>query len=1822
MTSPLPLTVFALGLLFASWPAHAADSLFAQRIVPNLEGNVDRPLRYRPDGADFVIENGPEFFNRSLYGGDTAFRVDGGDRPEFAFYLPGRGGNLRIGARSREGVVWLQRAQRIVARYRPGELLYEIQDPVLGPDATLRIEALAYDQTEGLILRATAQGTRPDLELIWAYGGITGQRGARDGDIGTESVPISQYFQLEPAMCRGNRVAFGERRGTFEVRAAAATIAGVAPDGAAVFVGDARHWNDLEALLAEPAGTTPDWPLAVARGPITENHPLLFALQHISGPAGAATDLATYREVTADRRGIDRPAPKVALPLAYVPAELPGRFAETERHFAELRTRVSVDTPDPFLNAGVGALNVAADALWDEPQQAIMHGAIAWRTRLLGWRGPYVLDELGWHDRARTNALYWAARQNTDPIPASLPPADERSNLARNEAGLHTNGDISNSHYDMNLVFIDELFRHLLWTGDVAYARRMWPVIERHLAWERRCFRREYGPDKLPLYEAYAAIWASDNLQYGGGGTAHASAYNYYHNRMAARIAPLVGADPAPYTHEAELISRAMRELLWMPQQGEFAEYKDWLGRQLVHPSGALWTFYHTVDSELPTPEEAWRMTFAIDREIPHLPVRGPGVPPGLHILAESNWMPYQWSINNVVVDEAMHTALGFWQAGRPEEAWRIAQGSLLATMFMGISPGNVGTMSYLDVYRRESQRDFGDSAGTMSRAIVEGLFGIKPDALAGELLLRPGFPAAWDHASIGHPDLAYAFHRVGNRDTYLVELNFRGPQRLRLQVPAWRERLASVVIDGQPAAWRWLADGPAPPRVEIVAPAAARTAIVITWAGRPLAGEPAPTAAENLDPPMAAIPPVAAGAALAPVDLTAYFNDKVTQIFRNEYRRPRSPFVSLAVPKQGLGGWAGGFDAEAEVDDSGLRKAAAQNAGRLRLPNGVVFATPGEADAKNILFTSQWSNYPAEATVPLSGRAERIYLLMAGSTEPMQSRLDNGEVIVAYADGTTERLALRNPTTWWPIEQDYFVDDFQFRRPGPLPLRVDLATGRVRVLDESTFPGKGGKVPGGAATVLSFELQPGKSLQSLTVRTLANDVVIGLMSATLVRPSPANAVNPLIGTGPNPLTKIGYAWDTGNVFPGAVCPRGMIAWSPDTTHASRIAGGYWYPDDEIEDFSLTHFSGRGVPCLKDVGFLPLIGKPLGDGETPGAHFSHRNETARAGYYRVQFDNGIVTELTVTARTGLARFTYPAGAKAGLLLRVNGPVTVQGAVVSGYSAAVIPKSRHPYRVYFWAECSRAILGSEWLSGAKQSAGDSALHLRFASEGGAVEIRVGISYTSLENARDNLAREQSGWDFDAVARSAAAQWNAALGCIEVEGGTAAERTTFYTALYHCFMHPNLLDDANGQYLGFDGAVHALPRGHHQYQNIPAWDQHRSHTALMALVSPRESADVLQSLVNDAEQDAAVRPNGGGLPRWCQVNHNSGGMVGDGDDTVIATAYAYGVRGFDARGALAAMDKGASVPGTASDGAPVREGLAAYEKLGQVPGEASVTLEYCTDDFSLSRFAAALGDEAKARTYLLRAQNWRNLFDRGTGYLRPRLADGTWAEPFSPARGQGFIEGSAAQYLWMVNFDLAGLIDQLGGREAAVRRLDHFFAHLNAGTGSEFSYMGNEPCEEAPWVYAFAGAPSRTQAVVRSIETELYSDSPGGLPGNDDAGALSSWYVFSALGLYPELPGIAGFVTGSPLFPRAWLHRGNGRTIDIEAFRAGPEAPYVQGLRIQGKDWDSPWVPWSALASGAQVDFDLGPLPSSWGSDPTVAPPSFDPHESIQLGQNLR
>jgi len=686
-----------------------------------------------------------------------------------------------------------------------------------------------------------------------------------------------------------------------------------------------------------------------------------------------------------------------------------------------------------------------------------------------------------------------------------------------------------------------------------------------------------------------------------------------------------------------------------------------------------------------------------------------------------------------------------------------------------------------------------------------------------------------------------------------------------------------------------------------------------------------------------------------------------------------------------------------------------------------------------------------------------------------------------------------------------------------------------------------------------------------------------------------------------------------------------MLAWSPDTTHAERIAGGYWYPDPTIEGFSLTHFSGRGVPCLKDIPFMPTVrpvtASPGKDWKLFAVTYSHANETASAGYYRVRLDDGIETELTATPRTGMARFTYPANSSATLLLRTDSFVNINGNEVSGFHSNVISGKKRSFKLYFVAVFDRPFQkASTWqdniLGDATTATGKScgAVLLFDASSNPVVQARVGISYVSVENARANLAAENPGWNFAEVKEKASASWNTLLNRVQVEGGTVAAKQVFYTALYHSFMHPNLLEDVNGQYPGMDEKIHSVESGRHQYQNIPAWDQYRSLAPLTAILTPRESSDIMQSLVNYARQDASVRPNGGGLPRWQQVNHNSGGMVGDGTPIIIASSHAFGAENFDTQGALVAMHKGASQPGTTSDGFEVRAGLQEYLTLGYVPSAPSITLEYCNSDFAISQFAKALGDQAKHVLYQNRAQNWKNLYHEPTGLIQPRNADGSWAHEFQPGSVsdmvQPFVEASAAQTVWMVNYNLGGLIEQMGGKAKATARLDHFFTKLNTGMRSDMAYMGNELCVGIPWAYNFAGAPARTQKVIRRIQEELFTAKPSGLPGNDDAGSLSSWYVFSALGIYPAIPGVAGLVLGSPAFPTATIHLENGHKIQIIGENAAPENCYVQSVKLNGEAWESPWVPWSALAEGGTIIFSLGDKPSAWGQDPGRVPPSFD------------
>jgi predicted alpha-1,2-mannosidase len=773
-------------------------------------------------------------------------------------------------------------------------------------------------------------------------------------------------------------------------------------------------------------------------------------------------------------------------------------------------------------------------------------------------------------------------------------------------------------------------------------------------------------------------------------------------------------------------------------------------------------------------------------------------------------------------------------------------------------------------------------------------------------------------------------------------------------------------------------------------------------------------------------------------------------------------------------------------------------------------------------------------------------------------------------------------------------------------------------------------------SSVSHCEEEIGKSTMSR--RTCRNALLVALILLVLAIPigimphwsgfasahvdlDPASNVDPFIGTDTSPANaQLSSGFNSGNVFPGASLPQGMVQWSPDTTSKP---GGYRYQQSSIYGFSLTHFSGRGCSSYQDFPFMPTT-EPITISPTHSSAyastFSHQQEVASPGYYQVYLNNSnIAVALTATLRSGFGRFTYPSSTESTILINAGGSATgnsdngtgVQiignNQVVGSASSGHFCGKANTYTIYFAAIFDHSFTslgtwnGEDLTPGTRMSSGKhSGAYVTFdTTQNPVIQVKVGISFVSSANAYANVQAENPGWNFDSVRQNARAAWNARLSAIQVTGGTATELQVFYTALYHAYLHPNVFSDANGQYLGFDGQIH-LAQGYIQYDNFPSWDMYRSLVALLALLDPRETSDMMQSLVADAQQ------SGGGLPRWEVANDNSAGMIGDSPDALIATSYAFGARNFDVQGAWRAMEAGASQPGTRSGRYEVREGLSDYLRLGyvsiqgQADASAAITLEYAIDDFAIAQFAEALGKTHEYETYLQRAHNWHNVFNLAKGYIEPRNQDGNFIKHFDPTSKSGFVEGDSTQYSWLVPQDLHGLFIAMGGNDKAAERLDKFFTQLNAGPTSPYAFMGNEPCFAMPWEFDAAGAAYKTQEVVRRIETQLFTASPGGLPGNDDGGALSSWYVFAVLGIYPEIPGMAGFMLDSPLFPSVKVHMGNGQVLQITGDGASEGTPYVQSLSLNGQDYKYSWMPFDALANGAMLRFTLGSSPNqAWG-----------------------
>jgi predicted alpha-1,2-mannosidase len=702
----------------------------------------------------------------------------------------------------------------------------------------------------------------------------------------------------------------------------------------------------------------------------------------------------------------------------------------------------------------------------------------------------------------------------------------------------------------------------------------------------------------------------------------------------------------------------------------------------------------------------------------------------------------------------------------------------------------------------------------------------------------------------------------------------------------------------------------------------------------------------------------------------------------------------------------------------------------------------------------------------------------------------------------------------------------------------------------------------------------------------------------------PARWVDPFIGTDGH-----------GHTYPGASLPFGMVQLSPDT----RLSGwdgcsGYHYSDDVVYGFSHTHLSGTGVSDYGDILLMPVTGEPrvsngaeLGPDAGYASRFRKSSERAEPGWYAVHLaDYGVDVELTATDRTGLHRYVFPEGVPSHVVVDLahRDEVIESGLRIVGDREIVGHRRSSAWAtdqvVYFVARLSRpfekAVIHVDLEpTEAREAAGrDLRAVLSFGNSGGPLLVQVGVSAVDLDGARRNLEREHAGWNFGAAKSSARARWNDALGRVAIHGGTAGQRTVFYTALYHSLLAPNLFSDVDGRYRGMDGEIHRA-EGRRHYTVFSLWDTFRATHPLFTILEPERTREFVQTFLAQYEQ-------GGRLPVWELAANETDCMIGYHSVSVIADAYGKGIRGFDADLALEAM-----VDSATRD----HFGLDAYQRQGFIGAtdeheSVSKTLEYAYDDWCIARMAEQLGRDDVARRMYERSEAWRHLYDEQTGFFRPR-ENQSWLTPFDPFRvDNNFTEANAWQYSMFVPHDVEGLIEAHGGDEAFVARLDDLFSTTTGTTGREQPDItgmigqyahGNEPSHHMAWLYHYAGRPDLSAERVRQILDELYSDEPDGLAGNEDCGQLSSWYVLGALGLYQVAPGTDEYLLTPPLFRRTTLTLESGAELTV---RTRGRGEYVREVRLDGEPLQRSYLRHAELVAGGEVEILLSRRPGDeWG-----------------------
>jgi predicted alpha-1,2-mannosidase len=715
--------------------------------------------------------------------------------------------------------------------------------------------------------------------------------------------------------------------------------------------------------------------------------------------------------------------------------------------------------------------------------------------------------------------------------------------------------------------------------------------------------------------------------------------------------------------------------------------------------------------------------------------------------------------------------------------------------------------------------------------------------------------------------------------------------------------------------------------------------------------------------------------------------------------------------------------------------------------------------------------------------------------------------------------------------------------------------------------------------------------------------ILIFLISTKVFSQSPAQYVNPFIGTGGH-----------GHTFPGATVPFGMVQLSPDTRIDGSWDGcsGYHYSDSLLYGFSHTHLSGTGVSDYGDILLMPMINKTSFSQKEYASAFSHQDESASAGFYSVLIqDKKIKAELTASPRTGFHRYVFNEAGTATVILDLThrDKTTASGLeIISDEHLSGLRFSdawAKNQMLFFDIRFSKAFLNHDVKcdgemiplrpSSGKRYQGNvkAAFHFKV-NKGDTLLVKCALSAVSEQGAALNLETEIPHWNFDLVRQQAFERWNKELGRITIQGGTHEQRTVFYTALYHCMIAPNLYNDVNGDYRGRDFEIHRAV-SHDYYSVFSLWDTFRALHPLLTLIDKKRTLDFIRTMLLQYEQ-------GGLLPVWELSANETECMIGYHSVPVMVDAALKDVNGFDKHLALEAMKKSAE--------SKQRFGLGAYMRNGFLSAEdehesVSKTLEYAYDDWCIAQFALHTGDTAVYKTYSQRAQYWKNLFDPETGFIRPRQ-NGNFITPFDPSEvNNHFTEANAWQYTFFVPHDLSGMINRLGGLKNFENKLDSLFHAESKTTGRQQADItgligqyahGNEPSHHVAYLYNYAAAPRKTQQRVRQIMNDFYKNTPDGLIGNEDCGQMSAWYVMSAMGFYAVTPGSSIFTLGSPLFEKVTLHLENGKKFVITAEKTSPKNTFIQSARLNGKPHTKSYFSYADLQNGGELKLIMGSKPN--------------------------